>query len=197
VRFISNHSSGKMGFAIAAAAAKRGADVTVVCGVVGVEPPENVKIVRVVSAEEMHNAVLSEIKNATVFVGAAAVADYRPKTTANAKIKKSDENLILELEKTPDILADVSKNRGGNLLIVGFAAETNDVVENARAKMEKKNLDLIVANDVSKNGAGFGSDTNIATILRGGSDEKIEIPLMSKPEMANKILDEVVRLRQK
>lgn len=196
VRFISNHSSGKMGFALARAAQRRGAQVTVVCGVTTVDAPENVKIIRAVSAGEMHRAVMNELENATVFVGAAAVADYRPKQIASAKIKKTEENLILELEKTPDILADVSKNRGENLLVVGFAAETNDVVEHARRKMTRKNLDLIVANDVSQIGAGFNSDTNIATILRRGSDEKIEIPLMPKLEMADKILDEVVRLRK-
>ena len=145
----------------------------------------------------MHGAVIKELKNATVFIGAAAVADYRPKNVAAAKIKKTDANLILELEKTPDILADVSKNRGENLLVVGFAAETNDVVENARAKMERKKLDLIVANNVSKNGAGFNSDTNAATILRRGSDEEIELSLMSKCEMADRIFDEVLKLRQK
>lgn len=198
VRFISNHSSGKMGFAIAAAAAKRGADVTVVCGAVSVEAPENIKIIRAVSAEEMHRAVMHKLKDATVFVGAAAVADYRPKKIAGEKIKKTEDALILELEKTTDILAEVSKNRGADLLVVGFAAETNDVVEHARAKLERKNLDLIVANDVSKTGAGFNSDTNIATILRrGGVAEEIEISLTSKAEMANKILDEVVKLRRK
>ncbi len=196
VRFISNHSSGKMGFALAEAAAKRGAEVTVVAGITTAEPPENVKIIRAASAAEMHGAVMKELKNATVFIGAAAVADYRPKTVAGEKIKKTVNNLILELEKTPDILANVSKNRGENLLVVGFAAETNDVVVNARAKMEKKNLDLIVANDVAKNGAGFNSDANAATILKRGSNEKIEISLISKREMADKILDEVLKSRQ-
>lgn len=197
VRFISNHSSGKMGFAVAEAAAKRGAGVTVVSGVTTVEPPENVEVIRAVSAEEMFQAVMEKLPSATVFIGAAAVADYRPKKTADAKIKKTNQDfLTLELEKTPDILSNVSANRHNGLLVVGFAAETDDVVEYARSKMEKKNLDLVVANDITQKGAGFNADTNIATILRRGYDDKIELPLMSKREMADKILDEVVKLRK-
>ncbi|MBA3634711.1 MAG: bifunctional phosphopantothenoylcysteine decarboxylase/phosphopantothenate--cysteine ligase CoaBC [Acidobacteria bacterium] len=197
VRFISNHSSGKMGFSVAEAAQKRGANVTVVCGVTSVEPPENVKVIRAISAEEMFQAVIKELANATVFIGAAAVSDYRPKNIAEAKIKKANQDsLTLELEKTTDILSNVSKNRHDGLLVVGFAAETDDVVNYAKSKLEKKNLDLVVANDITKNGAGFNTDTNIATILKRESDEKIELPLMSKREMANKILDEVVKLRQ-
>jgi phosphopantothenoylcysteine decarboxylase/phosphopantothenate--cysteine ligase len=197
VRFISNHSSGKMGFAVAEAAAKRGASVSVVCGVTTIEPPENVEVIRAVSAEEMFRAVMEQLPSATIFVGAAAVADYRPKNIADAKIKKTSQDFFtLELEKTPDILSNVSANRHDGLLVVGFAAETNDVIEYARSKMEKKNLDLVVANDITEKGAGFNTDTNIATILRRGSDEKIEIPLMSKREMADKILDEVIKLRK-
>ena len=196
VRFVSNRSSGKMGFALAEAAQKRGAEVTVVCGVTSVEPPENVNVIRAISAEEMYRAVMNELKNATVFVGAAAVADYRPAKKAATKIKKTADVLTLELEKTPDILVEVSKNRRNGLLVVGFAAETEDVLNYARSKMEKKNLDLIVANDITQKGAGFDLDTNIATVLRRGSDEKIELPLMSKREMADKILDEVLRLRK-
>ena len=198
VRFISNHSSGKMGFAVAEAAQKRGANVTIVCGVTNVEPPDNVKIVRAISAEEMFQAVMKELSNATIFVGAAAVADYRPSKRSDAKIKKSGQDVLnLELEKTDDILAAVSENRSENLLVVGFAAETNDVVEYARSKMAKKNLDLVVANDITKTGAGFNSDTNIATILIKNLDVKIDLPLMSKCEMADRILDEVVKLRHK
>ncbi len=198
IRFISNHSSGKMGFAIADAAKRRGADVTVVCGTTSVKPPNSVKVVRAVSAEEMFQAVMKELPNATVFVGAAAVADYRPKNVSDAKIKKTNQDfLTLELEKTSDILATVSKNRHNGLLVVGFAAETNDVISYAKSKLEKKNLDIVVANDITLNGAGFDSDTNIATILKRRSDEKIEIPLMSKQAMADKILDEVIKLRKK
>jgi len=197
VRFISNHSSGKMGFAVAKAARKRGANVTVVCGVTSVEPPATIKVIRAISAEEMFEAVMRELPAATVFVGAAAVADYRPATRAAGKIKKTEDVLTLELTKTPDILATVSANRHDGLLVVGFAAETENVLDYARSKMEKKNLDLVVANDITKDGAGFNTDTNIATILKRGDEEKIEIPLMSKPDMADKILDEVVKLRHK
>jgi len=196
VRFISNHSSGKMGFAVAEAAAARGAKVTVVSGVTTVDPPDNVNVIRAVSASEMHDAVVKELANATVFVGAAAVADYAPANAAEGKIKKDGRDfMILELKKTPDILSEVSKNRPEGMLVVGFAAETNDVIGYARSKMKKKGLDMVVANDITKNGAGFNTDTNIATILtrQGG---KTELPLMSKREMADKILDRIAKLRK-
>ncbi len=194
VRFISNHSSGKMGFALAEEAAKRGADVTIVVGAVSVKPPENVKIINAVSAKSMHEAVMKNLSNATIYIGAAAVADYRPKNVAENKIKKTNQDLLtLELEKTTDILSDVSANRHEGLLVVGFAAETNDVIEYARGKMERKNLDLIVANDVTKKGAGFGSDENQATIIT--RENAIELPLISKNELADKILDEIIKLR--
>ncbi|MEZ5425192.1 MAG: bifunctional phosphopantothenoylcysteine decarboxylase/phosphopantothenate--cysteine ligase CoaBC [Pyrinomonadaceae bacterium] len=196
VRFISNHSSGKMGFAVAEAAALRGANVTAVCGVTTVSPPENVKVIRAVSAEEMYRAVLAELPRQTIFIGAAAVADYRPKNVADAKIKKDkSDSLTLEMEKTPDILTNVSRNRHDELLVIGFAAETNDVVEYARSKMERKNLDLVIANDITKKGAGFNTDTNIATILSRNGRGPIDLPLMSKRELADKILDEIVKLR--
>ncbi|HEX6126061.1 MAG TPA: bifunctional phosphopantothenoylcysteine decarboxylase/phosphopantothenate--cysteine ligase CoaBC [Pyrinomonadaceae bacterium] len=195
VRFISNHSSGKMGFAVAEAARDRGADVTIIAGVTTAEPPTDVNVIRALSADEMHVAVMKELPTATVFVGAAAVADYAPANVADAKIKKDGKDaLTLELRKTPDILSNVSTNRRSGLLVVGFAAETNDVVEYARSKMKKKNLDIVVANDITKEGAGFNTDTNIATILTA-SDEH-ELPLMSKRELAEKILDEVVNLRR-
>ena len=194
VRFISNHSSGKMGFAVAEAARDRGADVTVVAGITTAEPPDGVSIVRGVSAQEMHAAVMKQLPSATVFVGAAAVADYAPSNAADAKIKKEGkDSMTLELKKTPDILADVAANRSNGMLVVGFAAETNDVVEYARSKMKKKGLDLVVANDITKEGAGFNTDTNIATILTGSGEQ--ELPLMSKRELADRILDEVVKLR--
>ncbi|HVE57426.1 MAG TPA: bifunctional phosphopantothenoylcysteine decarboxylase/phosphopantothenate--cysteine ligase CoaBC [Pyrinomonadaceae bacterium] len=196
VRFISNHSSGKMGFAVAEMAAKRGARVTVVCGVTTVEPPENIEVIRAVSAEEMFQAVMKKLPEATVFIGAAAVADYRPKAVAEVKIKKTVNDIYnLELEKTPDILSNVSANRHHGLLVVGFAAETNDVVSYAKSKMVRKNLDLVVANDITKKGAGFNSDTNIATIV--SREKEIDLPLMSKRELADKILDEVIKLRDK
>ena len=194
VRFISNHSSGKMGFAVAEAAAARGAEVTVVAGVTTVDPPENVSVISGVSAKEMFDAVMIELPDTTIFIGAAAVADYAPANAADAKIKKDGrDSLTLELRKTPDILSEVSKRRRDGQLIVGFAAETNDVVTYAKIKMGKKGLDLVVANDITKKGAGFNTDTNIATII--SKSDEIELPLMSKRELADRILDEVVRLR--
>ncbi len=195
VRFISNHSSGKMGFAVAEAAAQRGAKVTVVCGVTTIEPPADVEVIRAVSAEEMFQAVMKKLPESSIFIGAAAVADYRPRNVADAKIKKTNQDVLtLELEKTPDILSNVSENRHDGLLVVGFAAETNDVLNYAKSKMNRKNLDLVVANDITQKGAGFNSDTNVATIISRESD--IELPLMSKRELADKILDQVVKLRQ-
>ena len=197
VRFISNNSSGKMGFALARAAADRGADVTVVAGVTSAEPPEHVKIVEGLSAEDMFNSTMHELSDATIFIGTAAVADYRPRNTANAKIKKENkDSFILEMEKTSDILANVSKNRSNGLLVVGFAAETNDVVSYARSKMTRKDLDMIIANDITKEGAGFNTDTNIATILIRKYDVQIDLPLMKKSELADRILDEIVNMRK-
>lgn len=196
VRFISNHSSGKMGFAVAEAARDRGAKVTVIYGTTAIDPPENIRSKKAVSAEEMFQAVMAELPQASVFVGSAAVADYRPKNIEEFKIKKTkNESLSLELEKTQDILANVSKSRHANLLVVGFAAETNDVVEYAKLKMEKKNLDLVIANDITKDGAGFNTETNIATIIRKNGMGNIDLPLMSKRELADRILDEIVSLR--
>jgi len=144
----------------------------------------------------MHAAVMKELPKATMFVGAAAVADYAPANAAGAKIKKDGHTSItLELTRTPDILAEVSKNRPNDMLVIGFAAETNNVIDNARIKMTSKGLDLVVANDITKDGAGFDTDTNIATILtRSGG--LIKLPLMPKREMADRILDSVIRLRR-
>lgn len=195
VRFISNHSSGKMGFAMAEAAAARGAEVTVVAGVTAVDPPEGIKVVRAVSASGMHKAVSSELTNATVFVGAAAVADYAPANAADAKIKKDGrDTLTLELKKTPDILGEVSANRHDGLIVVGFAAETNNVIEFARNKLEKKKLDIVVANDVSKPGAGFNADTNIISILTADSAD--DFAIMPKREAADRVCDAIKKLRE-
>ena len=194
VRYISNHSSGKMGYAVAEAAAARGAEVTVVAGQTTIDTAANVKVFRALSAVEMYDAVMRELPNATVFIGAAAVADYRPASVPDAKIKKDGKDtMTLELAKTPDILSDVAEHRSNGLLVVGFAAETNDVVNYARSKMEKKGLDMVVANDITKEGAGFNTDTNIATII--SKDSQIDLPLMSKRELADKILDEILKLR--
>ena len=144
----------------------------------------------------MYDAVAKNIGEATVFVGAAAVADYAPAKAAGGKIKKDGRDfMVMELKKTPDILAEVAKNRSNGLLVLGFAAETHDVIGYAREKLKKKGLDLVVANDVTKAGAGFNTDTNIATILTKSGGE-IELPLMSKREMADKILDEILKIRQ-
>lgn len=197
VRFISNHSSGRMGFAVAEAARDRGANVTVVAGATTSTPPYGINLIRSVTAEEMHKSVLNELPNATVFIGAAAVADYRPAQIADGKIKKEGrDTMTLELVKTPDILSEVSGNRANGLLVVGFAAETSNVVEYAQSKMEKKNLDLVVANDITAEGAGFNTETNIATMISRIDNKQIELPLMSKREMAERILDEIVRLRK-
>lgn len=195
VRFLTNRSSGRMGFAIACAARDRGADVTVVAGSTTAEPPAQIRLIRALSAEEMRAAVMQEIQNATVFIASAAVSDYRPVNRAASKLKKSDAHLSLELEPTPDILAEVSENRRDRLIVIGFAAETDDVTAHARLKLERKNLDAIVANDVTQNGSGFDAETNIITLISRGA-EPVELPLMSKLEAAHKILDEIVRLRR-
>jgi phosphopantothenoylcysteine decarboxylase/phosphopantothenate--cysteine ligase len=185
-----------MGFAVAEAAAARGAAVTVVAGQTTVTPPSGVKVVKAISAKEMFDAVMRELPEATVFVGAAAVADYAPANAANAKIKKDGrDSMTLELKKTPDILSEVSKRRCDGQLVVGFAAETNDVVTYAKIKMGKKGLDIVVANDITKEGAGFDTDTNIATIITKSGSET-DLPKMPKRELADRILDEVVKFRQ-
>lgn len=195
VRFLSNRSSGRMGFALAEAARARGAEVTIVAGSTSVEPPANVKVVRALSAEEMRSAVMTEVANASIFIAAAAVADYRPASRAASKLKKSGERLTLELEPTPDILAEVSANRRNGLVVVGFAAETDDVLGQARAKLERKALDAIVANDITQPGAGFDAETNVITLLTRDREQPAALPLMSKLEVAHRILDEAARLR--
>ncbi len=195
VRFLSNRSSGRMGFALAEAARERGAEVTVVAGATTAPVPAGVRLVRALSAEEMRAAVMNEIINATVFIASAAVSDYRPVTRAEIKIKKGDAPFALALEPTPDILAEVAAGRSNGLLVVGFAAETNDVLNYASAKLERKQLDAIVANDITRDGAGFDAETNAVTILTRDRTSPIEVPLMSKLEAAHRILDEVTRLR--
>jgi len=197
IRFISNRSSGRMGFALAEAAAARGAEVNVVAGATSAVPPANARIIRVGSAEDMRIAVMREATRATVFIGAAAVSDYRPKMRSPQKIKKSDNPMTIELEPAPDILDEVSRKRRAGQLIIGFAAETNDLLSHARGKLARKNLDAIVANDVSREGAGFDTDTNAVTIIiRRDSDECVELPLMPKIDAAHRILDEIAKLRQ-
>src|SRR6266516_6830004 len=195
VRFISNRSSGRMGFAIAQAARNRGAQVTVVAGVTTADPPPGVNIVRAQSAEAMRAAVMKEISRASVFIAAAAVADYRPLERSANKVKKSDARLVLTLERTADILSDVATSRRDGLLAIGFAAETDNLVEHARVKLRNKNLDAVVANDVTRDGAGFDTATNAIAIITRDREEALELPLMSKLDAAHRILDEIVRLR--
>jgi len=196
VRFISNRSSGRMGFALAEAARDRGAQVTCVSGITSVSPPVGVSIINVGSAEEMHLAVARESSKATVFIAAAAVSDYRAKEQSRTKIKKSEAELELKLERTPDILSEVAKSRRAGQLFVGFAAETDNLLANAREKLVAKDLDAIVANDVSREGSGFDSENNEIVMLLRDRPEPIEFPLMSKLEAAHRILDEVVKLRR-
>src|SRR5215212_571752 len=196
VRFISNHSSGRMGFAVAEAALARGAEVTIVAGATTARPPSVARTVRAFSAEEMRDAVVREVAGATVFIAAAAVADYRPAARAREKMKKTGSALTLTLEPTPDILAEVSSSRRDGLLVVGFAAETERVVENARDKLTRKNLDAVVANDLTQDCAGFDTETNVITLLTRDREQPHTLPLMSKLDAAHRILDEVVRLRK-
>jgi phosphopantothenoylcysteine decarboxylase/phosphopantothenate--cysteine ligase len=193
VRFISNRSSGRMGFALAEAALKRGGEVTVVAGNTSVAPPSGVRVVQAKSAEEMSQAVAKERENASVFIGAAAIADYRPVERADQKIKKSQDSITLTLERTPDVLSQVAASRTNGMLVVGFAAETENVLANAREKLRSKKLDAIVANDVTREDAGFDSPTNAITIIT--KDNTLELPLMSKTEAADRILDVIVSLR--
>jgi phosphopantothenoylcysteine decarboxylase / phosphopantothenate---cysteine ligase len=196
VRFISNYSSGRMGFAVAEAALKRGAEVTIVAGATTARLPAGARTVRAFSAEEMRDAVMREIAGATVFIAAAAVADYRPAARASEKMKKSVSSLTLTLEPTPDILAEVARTRRDGLLVVGFAAETERVLDNARDKLTRKNLDAIVANDLTQDGAGFDTETNVVTLLTRDREQANTLPLMSKLDAAHHILDEVARLRR-
>ena len=189
VRFVSNRSSGTMGYRLAEAARDRGAKVVLVSGPTHLRPPHGVDLVSVRSAEEMQRAVSERAGEAAVVIAAAAVSDYRPAASSPSKLKKADGPIALELVRTPDILKGLGEAKGRRLL-VGFAAETEDLVENARGKLEAKNLDLVVANDVTAPGAGFGGETNAAVLLRrdGG---RVDVPLVSKRELAERILDEV------
>ncbi|MCI6086068.1 MAG: bifunctional phosphopantothenoylcysteine decarboxylase/phosphopantothenate--cysteine ligase CoaBC [Selenomonas sp.] len=189
VRFLGNRSTGKMGFAVAEAAAARGADVMLVAGPVHLATPAGVRRVDVLTAQEMHDAVLAEYETADAVIKAAAVADYRPKERAGQKIKKKDGSLVLELVRNPDILKELGERKTHQIL-VGFAAETERVLEYAAGKLKKKNLDFIVANDVSRTDAGFSADTNRVTIL-GADGTQTQPPLMSKRALADVILDGV------
>lgn len=194
VRFLTNRSSGKMGYALAEAATRRGAHVILISGPTDLHPPEAADWLPVRTAEEMRRAVLEHSPHAGFIVMAAAVADYRPASASDAKIRRAGDRLVLELEPTPDILAEVSRDKG-NRIIIGFAAETDHVVENARAKLSRKGVDLIVANDVTQEGAGFDTDTNIVTLVF--RDREIPLPKLSKFDVANRILDHALALAVK
>jgi phosphopantothenoylcysteine decarboxylase/phosphopantothenate--cysteine ligase len=194
VRFISNRSSGRMGYALAEAAMRRGGEVTVVAGITSVNPPVGVRIIEALSAEEMAQAVARERGNASIFIGAAAIADYRPAQRADEKIKKSNDSITLTLERTPDVLSQVAAARENGMLVIGFAAETENLLANARAKLSSKNLDAIVANDVTRADSGFDSATNAITIITRDRDP-IELPVMAKSDAADRILDVIASLR--
>lgn len=187
VRFITNHSTGKMGYAIAEAAARRGAEVTLVSGSTQLQPPTGVRFVPIVSAEDMYQAVIERFPEMDIVIKAAAVADYRPKFVYDQKMKKKPGDMVFEMERTRDILMELGKRKDKQFL-VGFAAETENLEENALGKMERKNADMIVANNVASPGAGFGTDTNIVTIFRKDG-KSLSLPQMEKTEVANRILD--------
>ncbi len=189
VRYISNHSTGKMGYAVAAAAVRRGADVTLVSGKVELTPPMGVQVVPVVSAADMAQAVKDVAAEQDIIIKAAAVADYRPLVTADEKLKKKDEELSVELERTEDILAWLGAHRR---VLCGFSMETEHLLENSLAKLEKKKIDMIVANNLKQEGAGFGTDTNVVTLLT--KDRTEELPLLSKEEVADRLLDRLSAL---
>jgi phosphopantothenoylcysteine decarboxylase / phosphopantothenate---cysteine ligase len=191
VRYITNRSSGKMGYALARAAAMRGAEVTLVSGPTHLNAPPRVRCLAVNTTEEMRQAVLERSRDSDVVIKAAAVLDYRPRERSRQKIKKGNQNLTLELQPNPDILAELGRARGERRsVLVGFAAETTDLLAHAKEKLEKKNLDLIVANDVTRTDAGFDSDTNLVKILyRDGTVE--DLPLMTKLAVAHQVLDRV------
>lgn len=191
VRFITNHSTGKMGYAAAYRAMLRGADVTLVTGQTSIEKPPFVNVISITSALEMYNAVMENSENADIIIMAAAVADYRPETVAENKIKKSDSDAVIKLERTDDILAEVCSRRKGNQFICGFSMETENLIENSRKKLVKKGCDMIAANSLRTDGAGFGTDTNIITLIT--ADSQRELPVMSKESAADIILDEAVK----
>lgn len=193
VRFLTNHSSGKMGYAIAREAMLRGAEVTLISGPVALKPVPGVKLVPIITAQDMLEAVQAALPQTDILIKAAAVADYRPATVAGEKMKKKDGELSIPLERTADILAWVSENRHEGLFVCGFSMETENMLENSRGKLIKKGLDMIVANNLKTQGAGFGVETNVVTLIT--RDEIKELPLMGKDEVAGKLLDEIQKMR--
>ena len=190
VRYITNHSTGKMGYSIAKIAAYRGADVVLISGPVNIPEPNNVKIIKIITAKEMFEKVKKEYLNCDIIIKSAAVADYKPKNYSDEKIKKKDNELNIELEKTDDILKYLGENKKEGQLLIGFSMETNNMEENSRAKLVKKNLDMIVANNLKDKGAGFGTETNMVTLITKKESKKLE--LMSKDKVADEIFNEIL-----
>lgn len=191
VRYISNHSTGKMGYAIARQAMLRGAEVTLVSGKVNLQPPMGVRMVPVVSAADMAQAVKADAREQDIIIKAAAVADYRPAVTADEKLKKKDDEMNLVLERTEDILAWLGAHRRPGQFLCGFSMETEHMLENSRAKLEKKKIDMIVANNLKQTGAGFGTDTNVVTLLT--KEDTLTLPIMSKEEVADRLLTFIMK----
>lgn len=195
VRYISNHSTGKMGYAIARAAMLRGAEVTLVSGKVAITPPMGVEVVPIVSAADMAKAVKERAQEQDIIIKAAAVADYRPVMVAEEKMKKKDGDMTIPLERTEDILAYLGNHRRPGQFLCGFSMETEHMLENSRAKLEKKNIDMIVANNLKQAGAGFGTDTNVVTLLTRANTR--ELPLMKKEEVADELLSYILGQMEK
>jgi len=194
VRFITNHSTGKMGYAAAKMCMLRGADVTLVTGQTALEKPPFVKVINITGAKEMFDEVTACAKDQDIIIKAAAVADYRPGEVSEEKVKKSESSMILELEKTDDILKYLGEHKQPGQILCGFSMETQNVIENSKAKLIGKNLDLIVANNLKEEGAGFGTDTNVITIITG--EDVTTLDIMSKEEAANRVLDKILELKQ-
>lgn len=192
VRYITNHSTGKMGYAIANCAMLRGANVTLVTGPTNMKKPPFINVVEIKSAQDMFDAVTSRANEQDIIIKAAAVADYRPVNVSSEKVKKSDDELAIELERTPDILKHLGENKKKHQFLCGFSMETQNMLENSRAKLTKKNLDMIVANNLKVSGAGFGTDTNIVTLIT--KEKETELTIMSKDDVAKCILDEILGL---
>ena len=183
-----------MGYSIAKVAARRGATVTLVSGPVNLKAPVGVEVVNVKSAAQMFEAVKEKFEEADIIIKSAAVADYRPKTVSDEKVKKRDGELSIELERTDDILAWIGKNRKPEQIVCGFSMETQNMLENSRAKLAKKNIDVICANNLKVEGAGFGIDTNVVTIIT--KEKEVELPVLSKEEVAVRILDFIIELKK-
>lgn len=193
VRFITNHSTGKMGYAIAKTCMLRGANVTLVTGPTNIEKPLFVEVIDVNSAKEMYDAVMTRSDDQKIIIKSAAVADYRPQNISDEKVKKSDDNMIIELERTEDILKQLGKQKKEGQFLCGFSMETQNMVENSKIKLEKKKIDMIVANNLKEVGAGFGTDTNIVTIITKDFEKTLEC--MSKESVSKKIIDEILKSR--